>query len=103
MSAADPRAFWEALERHDCRPHGQPHGFRARCPEHDGDNDSSLHVSLPADGTILLHCFAYGCKPEDIVERLGLRMADLFPSDRSYSARLRPARREDFIDNAKTA
>lgn len=100
---ADPRVVWDALAARDCRPHGQPHDFRARCPEHDGDNPESLHVTLAGDGTILVHCFAYGCKPEEIVERLGLRMGDLFPSDRAYSGRgLARARREDFTGNART-
>lgn len=103
MSDADPRVVWDPLERLDCRPHGELHDFRSACPEHGGDNDTSLHVTLTPDGTILLHCFAYGCKPEDIVGRLGLRMADLFPSDRTYTARLKPARREDFTGNMKMA
>jgi hypothetical protein len=62
-----------------------------------------LHITAGAGGTVLVHCFAYGCAPEEIVERLGLRMADLFPSDRAYDARLARGRRDDFTGNARLA
>ena len=46
------------------------------CPAHDDDHKPSL--SLKAEnGRLLLHCFA-GCKPEDIVSKVGLGMQDLF-------------------------
>jgi len=46
------------------------------CPAHDDRNSPSL--SLKAEnGKLLLHCFA-GCRPEDIVSEIGLRMNDLF-------------------------
>ncbi len=54
------------------------HGFgrwSARCPAH-ADRLPSLSIR-EADSRILLHCFA-GCKPEAIVEALGLEMRDLF-------------------------
>ena len=74
----------------------------ARCPEHD-DQEPSLSVKTASDGRVLLNCFA-GCATEDVVERLGLRMRDLFPVDPGDSGRrLRTARREDFTGNAKTA
>ncbi len=74
----------------------------ARCPEHD-DREPSLSVKTAGDGRVLLNCFA-GCATEDVVERLGLRMRDLFPVDPGDSGRrLRTARREDFTGNAKLA
>src|ERR671920_58689 len=46
------------------------------CPAHDDRTNPSL--SLKAEnGKLLLHCFA-GCKPEDIVSKVGLGMQDLF-------------------------
>ena len=60
-----------------------------------------MHV-WERDGAALLWCFAHGCDTREIIERIGLRLADLFPSDRQYTARLQSARREDFAGNAKT-
>src|SRR5919112_385382 len=46
------------------------------CPAHDDCSNPSL--SLKAEnGRLLLHCFA-GCRPEDIVSKIGLGMKDLF-------------------------
>jgi hypothetical protein len=46
------------------------------CPAHDDRNNPSL--SLKAEnGRLLLHCFA-GCKPEDIVSKVGIGMQELF-------------------------
>jgi hypothetical protein len=103
VTAADPRVFWDALLTGGYRPHGRLHDFRSRCPEHDGDNADSLHVTLAPTGEILIHCFAHGCPVERIVERLGLRMPDLFPTDRYYPRRFQAARHEDFTGNFKTA
>ena len=50
----------------------------ARCPVHD-DHRNSLSISEGDDQRILLHCHA-GCRPEAIVQALGLDMRDLFPS-----------------------
>ena len=50
--------------------------YSARCPAHD-DNRNSLSVSVGADNRIICHCFA-GCTVEDIVDRMGLTMRDLF-------------------------
>lgn len=104
MSDADPRVVWDALARLDYGPHGPVDNFRSRCPGHDGDNPTSLSVRLQPSGIITAYCHAYGCAPEEIVERIGLRMADLFPSDRVYTGRgLRNARREDFTGDYRTA
>jgi hypothetical protein len=100
---SDPlRLVWDALDAGGYNPHGQPHDFRARCPEHDGDSVDALHVTVATDGRVLLYCFAHGCRVEDIVARLSLRMRDLYPVDLGDSGRrLRNARREDFSETAR--
>jgi hypothetical protein len=52
-------------------------GWKACCPVH-ADKNPSLSVCLGDQGGALIHCYA-GCKPEAIVEALGLTMADLMP------------------------
>lgn len=52
-------------------------GWEAKCPAHD-DQKPSLGVSRGEDGRVLLHCQA-GCKTDDIVAAVGLKLADLFP------------------------
>ncbi len=68
--------------------HGGQHQFVALCPAHD-DHTASLSVTWrqgDRGGLVLLHCHG-GCGTQDIVEALGLSMADLFdeplpPTDR---------------------
>jgi len=50
--------------------------WSARCPAHE-DKGPSLSVRN-SDGKILLHCFC-GCSVPEIIESIGLDMADLFP------------------------
>lgn len=57
---------------------GQGNQYSARCPAHD-DKRASLSVSTGRDGRILLHCHA-GCAVTDILDALGLKESDLFPS-----------------------
>jgi putative DNA primase/helicase len=97
----DPaHVFREALERHGCAPRGREDQYMALCPEHD-DREPSLSVGTGDDGRVLVNCFA-GCATERIVERIGLRMRDLFPLDLGDSGRrLRTARREDFTGDAR--
>ena len=59
---------------HDFKRRGA--GYIARCPAHD-DKEASMSISSGEDGRVLLKCFA-GCKVEDIVSALDLKMADLF-------------------------
>jgi putative DNA primase/helicase len=40
---------------------------------------SSLTISIGEDGRVLIHCFA-GCTPEQVVDAVGMRMADLMPT-----------------------
>jgi hypothetical protein len=56
---------------------GNGAGFMARCPTHE-DAKASLSIGEGIDGEALVYCFA-GCRPENIVSAIGLRMADLFP------------------------
>lgn len=51
--------------------------FMACCPVHD-DRSPSLGVEELSDGRILMNCFA-GCDTYEILQTLGLEMADLFP------------------------
>jgi putative DNA primase/helicase len=77
----DPaRTLVEALERDgfDPRPIG-PDSWESRCPSHKGSR-RNLSIKRGDDGRALLHCQAHGCKPEAIVEALGLPMAALFPT-----------------------
>lgn len=53
-----------------------PDGWMARCPAHE-DRTQSLHVSTGDSGRTLLKCFA-GCETKSILDRMGLKMADLF-------------------------
>lgn len=50
--------------------------WRARCPAHGSDNNTSLSVA-DRDGRVLLHCFA-GCSTEAVLSAVGLTLRDLF-------------------------
>lgn len=51
-------------------------GWRSRCPACGG---SSQKVSIAqADDRILLHCFG-GCRPDEVLDAVGLRWADIMP------------------------
>ena len=52
-------------------------GWTARCPAHD-DHTNSLSINAGDDGRTLAKCFA-GCSTQEIVDALGLTIADLFP------------------------
>ena len=58
----------------------QPGQWSACCPAHD-DKCPSLSVRETPEGAVLMHCFA-GCTVADVVIALGLKMSDLFPSQR---------------------
>jgi putative DNA primase/helicase len=51
---------------------------KCTCPAHD-DSTESLSVTEAKDGKVLIKCFA-GCTTESILEQVGLKMTDLFPS-----------------------
>jgi 5S rRNA maturation endonuclease (ribonuclease M5) len=50
--------------------------WMACCPAHN-DSKPSLAVSVAEDGKILCNCMA-GCKAEDVISAMGLKMSDLF-------------------------
>ena len=50
-------------------------GWSARCPSHE-DRRNSLSIRQDGD-KLLLKCLA-GCRTEDVLDRLGLKMSDLF-------------------------
>lgn len=54
----------------------------AQCPAHD-DRNPSLSIRESSDGTLLVHCFA-GCQTADVVDAVGLSMADLFATEYRY-------------------
>ena len=60
-----------------------PDKWTALCPAHD-DRRPSLSIREADDGKILLHCWA-GCGAADIVNALGLTLADLFPRTNRYN------------------
>ncbi|MDP9479661.1 MAG: hypothetical protein M3R38_29025, partial [Actinomycetota bacterium] len=65
-------------------------GFRARCPAHNGDSDTSLSIKEGEDGRALLTCHA-SCGLQDIVEALGLGVVDLFAHNGHRSGPARKA------------
>src|SRR5438045_9078448 len=65
--------------------HRSGEGWAARCPAHD-DPKPSLSIGTGERGQILLRCHA-GCEVKSIVERVGLRMTDLFNDDEGPAMR----------------
>lgn len=53
--------------------------YMCKCPAHD-DRTASLSVREGDGGKILLHCMA-GCSTAAVLERMGLKLSDLFPQD----------------------
>lgn len=80
MSFVPVQLIWDQLDNADCRPHGRIEDFCARCPSHDGDNPSSLHVAEADDGRALVRCHTASCSAEEIMSALGLRLHHLFPT-----------------------
>ena len=73
-----------------------PNGPTARCPAHD-DNRNSLCVSEGEDGRVLLCCQAH-CETSAVVEKLGLKMTDLFPAKERTNGQSRIAATYDYRD-----
>jgi hypothetical protein len=59
----------------DAKPDG--HGWRTRCPAHNGESSTSLSITQGDDGRVLLKCHG-GCQFSTIVAKLGLKECDLF-------------------------
>jgi RecA-family ATPase len=64
-----------ALANHGVRPSGSEK-WTAKCPAHD-DGTASLSVGVGKNGRAIVYCHA-GCKPEAVLARVGLCIADLF-------------------------
>lgn len=62
----------------------------ARCPAHQ-DRRASLSIREMNDGRVLVHDFA-GCDVQDVIEAVGLTLADLFPP-RALADHHKPMRR----------
>ena len=60
-------------------------GWKACCPAHEDENPS-LTVSVGTDGKILMNCQA-GCDFAKVVDALGMKPGDFFPSVRSSKPR----------------
>jgi len=66
----------EVAERFDARSVGDGQ-WEARCPAHD-DGQASLSLGTGDDDRVLVKCHA-GCDTADVLDAVGLRIADLFP------------------------
>ena len=72
--------------------------WRARCPAHGSNKNSSLSIA-DRDGRVLLHCFA-GCSTEAVLAALGLTLRDLFdrPLGEYPREHSRPWKPSDVVD-----
>jgi len=61
--------------------------WRAPCPVHEG-KDLNMIISEDETGKVGMHCFVCNANGVEVVQALGLPMAELFPPDDGYS---RPA------------
>jgi hypothetical protein len=75
------------------------HGWTARCPAH-RDKHPSLSIRLGEQGQILLKCFA-GCSLEAIVEAVGMRVAELFPTPPTSPVKRSQHQRLTLLDLAE--
>lgn len=75
------------LARLDKVKHTGENKWLACCPGHD-DKTPSLAVKS-VNEKILIHCFA-GCDVSDIVQAVGLELADLMPENPSYQKGSKP-------------
>jgi hypothetical protein len=77
-----PAKLAQLLEK--LRAHGQVRReggeWRSRCPAHADRNPSLFVRYVPESGNVLLRCSA-GCRIEDVLSKLGLRLSDLFHDD----------------------
>lgn len=67
--------------------------FRSLCPVHD-DHDPDLDVDEADDGRVLLICRSHHCPASAVAAAIGLREADLFPSNNgsAFSSAAEPRR-----------
>jgi putative DNA primase/helicase len=79
--------------RRACGDEGKKSGrewrFRHPCSDEKGDR-RSLAITEQADGTVLIHSHKPGYSVADVVERIGLKLSDLFPqNDRRGERKMR--------------
>jgi len=95
----------DRLRSHGCEP--QPSGdsqWMARCPAHD-DQRASLSIGVGENGGCVMRCHA-GCFAQQVVEKIGLTLKDLMPSDngrttaRKSNGRPRIVATYDYRDEA---
>lgn len=55
-----------------------PGRWVSTCPSHGSGRNQALAIREMADGRTLAHCFA-GCGVSDVLDAVGLSLADLFP------------------------
>ena len=76
--------------------------WRAKCPAHCGDNPSSLKIWQGTDrngnAKTSLHCFAHGCKQEDICTAVGVPERNLYAVQEEYGRRPRGYQRSPWIE-----
>ncbi len=78
-----------ALDAGGFRPIVKDRKGTSRCPvPAHGDTRSSLSLGEGRDGRGVVHCFA-GCRPEEIVGALGMKMEDLFATNGKFRKRER--------------
>ena len=71
----------EIIQRFSAKKAGRDRWI-ARCPNHD-DRKPSLHLAAKKD-KMLIKCFQ--CDTRDILDRVGLRLTDLFFHSRDFSS-----------------
>ena|SRR5688572_4015341 len=76
----------EAIAQRCEEAHRYKDGWRARCPAHQGESNTSLSIT-PAPGRVLLHCFS-GCSFTEILRPLCLEQTDLFIQGESLKDKL---------------
>lgn len=76
--------------------------WRAKCPAHGGDNPTSLKIWQGVDSNgnakTSLHCFARGCKQEDICAAVGVPERNLYAVQEEYGRRPRGYQRSPWIE-----
>lgn len=76
MASGPVERVLASLRGMELAPRRTGNGWESSCPSH-VDSTPSLSISEGDDGRVLMNCHA-GCPTPDIVEVLGLTMADLF-------------------------
>jgi uncharacterized protein (DUF927 family) len=100
-SCSDAYALAEAIAQRCEDAHPYQDEWRARCPNHQGKSNTSFSIT-PADDRVLIKCFST-CASIDVVNAIGLTMADLFvkgPAQRNGHKRIVKA--YDYYDASGT-